>query len=1138
MMSHFHARNAIASVTVLLCCFQAAVFGQTAAIQRGVVVEAVGQEGPWAPVLKPALSIGDSALALTEVRAGDVFLKWSRVSSPPRTPDAGVFQSIYDFSDVKVEQSPRGLVELSGTRDGAPLVIQLRLLDWKIGARPQMPERVRSAYEDGKRLVEANDVDKGLDRWLQAAEETDDSDLACWLFLRTGDVFADANRLESARDAYQRSIARAGKSGQTAALAAAQLNLGKLLQRSDPAGAEEAYRRALEIREMVSPRSLATATVLNLIGALQLTRGNFTSAEELHQKALAIQQELAPGSLNVAASLASLGILARRRGDPDTAEAFFRRAMDVHESIAPRSFVAAGTLKNLGAVAGLRGDLAGAEDFYRQALAIEETLNPPVDLDMAGSLNNLGTVAHARGDLAHADDFFRRALAIKEHAAPGSLLVAGALNNLGSVAVQRRDLEEAEDLFRRALTIVEKVAPTGIDAAAILNNLGSVVSERGDLAAAGDLVTRALAVKERLAPGSLDVAEGLDNLGDLARKRGEIGGAEELFRRALQIRESVAPASLAVAHSLHGLGDLALQRGDLASAEGLFHDASVIQEKLAPDHVQRAITLRELGVIAKKNGRTSAAAEYFSRAIDVLESQTAKLGGSDDVRSAFAAGFTDIYAEYTTLLLENARFADAFDIVERSRARTLLRMMAERDLVFSADEPGTLERDRKLLDSEYDRTQAQLAGLNSSRDGKEIQSLTAHLRDLRDRREDLKSSLRKASPSLASLQYPQPLTLAQVENTLDPGTVLLSYVVGPSETLLFVVRSNADRKATGNVAVFHIKVERGALQSRIAEFRELVQSPVATTRTKLMQRGRELYALLVAPADAPIRESDRVLISPDGPLHVLPFGVLVAGNGEYFIQRKPIHTVISATVYAELQKTRRENKGQLRMAAFGDPSYLPIGRADSASFRDAETGLAVKRGLKLQPLPASRDEVNAIAQLYGTSATVYLAEEATEERAKALGKEVRYIHFAVHGLLDERFPLNSALALTMPKQPVDGQDNGLLQVWEIFERMRIDADLVTLSACETALGKDMGGEGLVGLTRAFQYAGAHSILAALWSVADESTAMLMKGFYRNLTAGKTKDQALRTAQLDLIQSKGAFSHPFYWASFELIGDWK
>jgi CHAT domain-containing protein len=206
----------------------------------------------------------------------------------------------------------------------------------------------------------------------------------------------------------------------------------------------------------------------------------------------------------------------------------------------------------------------------------------------------------------------------------------------------------------------------------------------------------------------------------------------------------------------------------------------------------------------------------------------------------------------------------------------------------------------------------------------------------------------------------------------------------------------------------------------------------------------------------------------------------------------------------------------------------------------------VRGGFGFGSLPSSREEVESIAGLYPGSSREFLGEEATEERAKSIGRDVRYLHFACHGLIDERFPLNSALVLSIPANLGRGQDNGLLQAWEIFEHMGLDADLVTLSACETALGKELGGEGLLGLTQAFQYAGARSVLASLWGVADESTAMLMKGFYGYLKAGKAKADALRMAQIDLIKAKAGtqtlgrapISHPFYWAAFQLIGDWR
>jgi CHAT domain-containing protein len=188
-------------------------------------------------------------------------------------------------------------------------------------------------------------------------------------------------------------------------------------------------------------------------------------------------------------------------------------------------------------------------------------------------------------------------------------------------------------------------------------------------------------------------------------------------------------------------------------------------------------------------------------------------------------------------------------------------------------------------------------------------------------------------------------------------------------------------------------------------------------------------------------------------------------------------------------------------------------------------------------LPFSRQEVEEIAALYPKRSRTFLGADATEERAKALGKDVRYIHFATHGLLDERFPLNSALVLTIPEKVAAGQDNGLLQAWEIFEQVRLDADLVTLSACNTGLGQELKGEGLIGLTRAFQYAGARSVLASLWSVDDFRTMQLMKRFYVELKQGKSKDAALRAAQLELAHSQSSPA-PYYWAGFSLNGDWR
>jgi CHAT domain-containing protein len=361
--------------------------------------------------------------------------------------------------------------------------------------------------------------------------------------------------------------------------------------------------------------------------------------------------------------------------------------------------------------------------------------------------------------------------------------------------------------------------------------------------------------------------------------------------------------------------------------------------------------------------------------------------------------------------------------------------------------------------------------------------------------------------------------------------VLLEYAVGTGKTWLFVVRA-ADVPGPG-LSVFRIATGEKALREEVERFRNLLKRP-GSDRAALRKRARNLYNLLVRPAAGPIARAQRILVSPDGPLHTLPFAALMRGD-RYLVEWKPIHSVLSATVYAELRQSHpaRRNPWEERLDAFGAPRYPRPAPSEPA---DPEVREA-QRGWTLLPLPSSRKEVEAIASLYPQS-HAYLGPDATEERAKSLGTDSGLIHFACHGLLDERFPLNSALALTLPEHPIPGQDNGLLQAWEIFESVRLDADLVTLSACDTALGKEMGGEGLVGLTRAFQYAGARSVLASLWGVADYSTARLMARFYRYLRDGRSKDEALRAAQIDQIRQKGGSSHPFFWAAFELNGDWR
>jgi CHAT domain-containing protein len=296
------------------------------------------------------------------------------------------------------------------------------------------------------------------------------------------------------------------------------------------------------------------------------------------------------------------------------------------------------------------------------------------------------------------------------------------------------------------------------------------------------------------------------------------------------------------------------------------------------------------------------------------------------------------------------------------------------------------------------------------------------------------------------------------------------------------------------------------LAERIERFRHLAEETAPSDQ--FFAEARALYDLLLLPAERHVRDARHLLISPDGALHQLPFAAL-RHRGGYVAEWKPVSVVPSGTIYAQLVRSRRSADHAVDLVAFGDPR----------SSGDV--------------LPASRGEVETLAKLFGRS-HVLLGEQASELRAKSGVKGARYVHFACHGLIDDRFPLDSALALSGSAGET-GSENGMLHAWEVFENVRLDADLVTLSACRSASGAVFAGEGLLGLTRAFQYAGARSVLASLWTTGDKSTAQLMTRFYTLLKAGVSKDEALRQSQLEAIR-RGR--HPVRWANFQLYGDWR
>jgi CHAT domain-containing protein len=333
---------------------------------------------------------------------------------------------------------------------------------------------------------------------------------------------------------------------------------------------------------------------------------------------------------------------------------------------------------------------------------------------------------------------------------------------------------------------------------------------------------------------------------------------------------------------------------------------------------------------------------------------------------------------------------------------------------------------------------------------------------------------------------------------------------------------------------------RRALQEQIESFRFALLNPDQTNNEFFTHGGYSLYQKLLQPAEPYLTKKSKLIIIPDGILNYLPFEVLLTdnkgigsktsyGNLPFLIKKYPVSYAQSASVLKSLLTERTKDKktdpDNKKLIAFGDPVY------ENAH----DTSRASAKGYKR--LEYSAKEIENIASFFKKgNVEIYLRDDATEENVKREGelKKFNYIHFATHGFIDEAKPDFSSLALTKDN---NSEEDGFLRASEIFN-LNLNADLVVLSACQTGLGKLIRGEGMVGLTRAFMYAGTPTVMVSLWSVSDVSTATLMGEFYRNLIKDKfDKTDALRKAQLSMLSDE-KFAHPFYWAPFVLIGDWR
>jgi CHAT domain-containing protein len=475
---------------------------------------------------------------------------------------------------------------------------------------------------------------------------------------------------------------------------------------------------------------------------------------------------------------------------------------------------------------------------------------------------------------------------------------------------------------------------------------------------------------------------------------------------------------------------------------------------------------------------------------------------------------------------------------ERARARGLLDLLAEGRINLQRGISPDLKARADEMGNRISLLQGQLLE-DLAQGGTKTARIEDELDDAEGEREQIEWQIRREHPHYAAVSNPALLEPRRIQELLDDQTALLEYSVGGESSYLFVV--TRDRLEGYRLPA------TGDLAEEVEAFREALEKGGRRQFGRYTDTAHQLYRTLLGPAAEILRDKPRLIISPDGPLLLLSFEALLTrpaalretyADLPYLLEEKSVTYVPSASVFAELGGPAGgavpAASGKDLFLGFADPRYEQAVPANPAIPADGSLAQAFQSsGLTSPPsLPSSRLEVEEIARLFPPDQVrLYLGAEASEANVKdnpAL-REARWIHFAVHGFFNEERPELSGLVLTQ-----DGEkDAGLLQAYEIFN-LDLTADLVVLSACDTALGKNVSGEGILGVSRAFLYAGASSVVVSLWQVSDASTSDLMIRFYRHLSQSGDKAEALRLSKLELIR-QGRYDHPYRWAPFILVG---
>jgi CHAT domain-containing protein/Tfp pilus assembly protein PilF len=915
-------------------------------------------------------------------------------------------------------------------------------------------------------------------------------------------------------------------------------------------GTREALRRAIGKFEDAIPRWRALGDIgqefnsLMFLGEVYFNLSEYQNALETYEQTLPLLKKGDRTLIYPVWTYNNFGRTYEMLGEPDRALRYFELALrEAEQAKLPRDTAIA--LTSLGAVHLSQGEKQKAFDYLSQARPYWQKAfgeGPDISGD-ARVVLRFGELYASLGENEKALDYFRQAAGVWRSTSDPVWLVR-ALNGLGRTQHAGGDFKGALETFSEALQ-VSLASGSKENEAAALGNLGYVYFSLGDYTRALDYLQRALALMEAIGNHS-GRALTLTRMGRVYYTLGDRQKALSFYTQALPSSE--------------GAGD---------------------REGEAETRFRRAHVYRDMGDL-------TAARQDIERALELVEYVRTSFAGQE-MRASYLATVRSYYEFYIDLLMLSHRRdpsagfeAVALSASERARARGLLEMLAEAGLdIHEGVDPKLVEHEHLVAQRLAAKAEFQTRLLNGSPTTEQEAAADREVNALADEYRQVRAQLRESSPRYAALTQPQPLTVEELRRqVLDADTVLLEYALGEERSFLWVV-------TTDSIESYELP-RRAEIDLMARRVYDMLSAPagagkIKTADEKLAQQLKEdtdlttavtLSRTLLGPAAERLGKK-RLLVVAEGTLQYLPFSALPdpaakTGRGgtlppavatyQPLILKHEVVMLPSASSLAVLRReVARHGPAPKAVAVLADPVFgpddprvshgtarhrlednLPEGSRATLSGVTFDLSLrdsGVAASETIPRLPSTRREALAIATFVPASQRL-LALDFKASRTAALNPELgryRIIHFATHGLLDTGRPELSGIILSLVDEAGRKQD-GFLRVHEIYN-LRLPADLVVLSACQTALGRDVRGEGLLGMTRGFMYAGASRVVSSLWKVDSAATAELMTRFYRKmLFEGQTPSAALRAAQISMLKGR-RWRAPYYWAAFTLQGEY-